>query len=150
MRCPDWLRMKTVLHREKQCRAVLPARAMCSASFLCYSTGVYSLLLHLLSPLVVLTMHAAPSQGVHCTCAITIGATGSFGDEAGKLITFLATSISALTAVLFLIGVLMLVASGVHEEYRQKGKDLMIGSLIAMAVVLGAYAILRMVQFLIQ
>ena len=103
-------------------------------------------------------MHAAPSQGVNCTCptvddctcAITIGATGTFGAEAGKLITFLATSISALTAVLFLTGVLMLVASGVHEEYRQKGKDLMIGSLIAMAVVLGAYAILRMVQFLIQ
>lgn len=64
-----------------------------------------------------------------------------------RIITFLATSITAIGGAMFLVGAFMIILSGAKEDYKQKGKDLMIGSLLGVGVVLGAYAILRTVAF---
>lgn len=80
---------------------------------------------------------------------VDIGTPLSFGQITGNIVNFLAASIGFLTVALFIVGALMLTASGFREEWRNKGKDLMIHSLIAMVIVLGAYAILRTVAFFI-
>ncbi len=96
---------------------------------------------------------------LHVLCGVTpvsaqqlivdIGTPLSLGQITGNIVNFLAASIGFLTVALFMVGALMLTASGFHEEWRNKGKDLMINSLIAMVIVLGAYAILRTVAFFI-
>lgn len=80
---------------------------------------------------------------------VNIGTSLSWEGLTTNIINFLAASIGFVTVAIFIYGALLLTASGVHEEWRNKGKDIMIGSLVAMIVVLGAYAILRTVAFFI-
>lgn len=80
---------------------------------------------------------------------VDIGTPLSWGQLTTNIVTFLAASIGFVTVAIFIYGVLLLTASGVHEEWRNKGKDIMIGSLVAMVLVLGAYAILRTVAFFV-
>jgi hypothetical protein len=56
---------------------------------------------------------------------------------------FAAASVVSITSVLFLIGASYLVASHGDSNMVDKGKKIMIGSLIGMGIVLGAYGILR-------
>ncbi len=56
---------------------------------------------------------------------------------------FAAASIVSVATVLFLVGATYLVASHGDSNMVDKGKKIMIGSLIGMGIVLGAYAILR-------
>jgi hypothetical protein len=51
---------------------------------------------------------------------------------------------------MFTVGAFMIVLSGVKEDYKQKGKDLMVGAILSIAVVLGAYAILRTVDYFLS
>lgn len=64
----------------------------------------------------------------------------------GRIIAYLTGAIGAIAITMFVVGALFVTLSGVKEEWRQKGKDLMIGSILSLAVVLGAYAILRMLE----
>lgn len=80
---------------------------------------------------------------------VDIGTKLSWAQLTGNIIKFLAASIGFLCVAIFIYGALLLTASGAHEEWRNKGKDIMIGSLVAMVIVLGAYAILRTVAFFI-
>ncbi len=56
---------------------------------------------------------------------------------------FAAASIISVSTVLFLVGASYLVASHGDSNMVDKGKKIMIGSLIGMGIVLGAYGILR-------
>lgn len=78
---------------------------------------------------------------------VDIGTRLNIGQLLSNIVNFLAASIGFVTVAIFIFGALKLTASGAHEDWRQQGKDLMIGSLIGMALVLGAYAILRTVMF---
>lgn len=65
----------------------------------------------------------------------------------GKIIAYLTGAIGAVAIAMFVLGALFVTLSGIKEEWRQKGKDLMMGSILSAAVVLGAYAILRMLEY---
>lgn len=64
-----------------------------------------------------------------------------------NIITFMAGSISAISVAMFVVGALLITLSGVKEDLKQRGKDLMIGSVLALAVVAGAYSILRTIDY---
>ncbi len=78
---------------------------------------------------------------------VTIGTEYSLGVIVGRIIDFLAGSITTVATVMFLVGAFMIVLSGAKEDFKQRGKDLMIGSLLSMGVVLGAFAIYRTVAY---
>lgn len=67
----------------------------------------------------------------------------------GNLIFYLSYLIGFVTTALFLIGALYVVIARGQPDKMEKGKKLMIESLIGMAIVLGAYAILRTVAFIV-
>lgn len=81
---------------------------------------------------------------------VNTGTSLGFWQIANNAITFLAGAISAIAVTMFIIGAFFVTVSGVKEDYRQRGKDLMIGSILSLAVVAGAYSILRLVDFLLQ
>jgi len=80
---------------------------------------------------------------------VNIGSPLSWGQLTSNIVNFLAASIGFVSVAIFIFGALKLTASGFNEEWRTQGKDLMIKSLVAMVIVLGAYAILRTVAFFI-
>ena len=92
----------------------------------------------------VLAVQTASAQ-----LTVNIGTVLSWEQLTGNIIDFLAASIGFLCVAIFIYGALLLTASGAHEEWKNKGKDIMIGSLVAMVIVLGAYAILRTVAFFV-
>lgn len=60
---------------------------------------------------------------------------------------FLAVTIVSLCVILFLIGAFLTVLSRGKQDTVQKGKDLMLWSLVGLAVVLGSYGIVRTAFF---
>lgn len=60
-----------------------------------------------------------------------------------KVIAFLASTAVIVCTVLFLIGAFYVVLFAGKEERVKTGKDLMIGSLVGLAIIMGAYAIVR-------
>jgi hypothetical protein len=83
------------------------------------------------------------------TLNVDIGTQFSISQIFQRVIFFLAASITAIGSAMFVVGAFMIILSGVKEDMKQRGKDLMIGSLLGVGVVLGAYAILRTVAFFI-
>lgn len=77
----------------------------------------------------------------------TLGRAYNFWEILGNIMKYLTGAIGAVAITMFVVGALFLTLSGIKEDWRQKGKDLMIGSALSLAVVLGAYAILRMVEY---
>ncbi len=79
----------------------------------------------------------------------TLGVQGGyqFWPTIGRIMEYLTGAIGAVAIAMFVIGALFVTLSGIKEDWRQKGKDLMIGSVMSLAVVLGAYAILRMLEY---
>jgi len=79
----------------------------------------------------------------------TTGAAGgyNFWGIIGRIIDYLAGAIGAVAITMFVVGAFLVTLSGIKEDWRQKGKDLMIGSAMSLAVVLGSYAILRMLEY---
>lgn len=65
----------------------------------------------------------------------------------GRIISYTSGAIGAVAVMMFVVGALLVTLSGVKEDWRQKGKDLMIGAAMSLAVVLGAYAILRTIDY---
>lgn len=78
---------------------------------------------------------------------VDTGSSATFWEIADRVIVYLSGAISTIAVVMFVIGALMITVSGVKEDYRQTGKNLMIGAVLSLAVVLGAYALLRTVDY---
>ena len=87
------------------------------------------------------------------TIAIGLGAKYDFGGIftviAPSIITFLGTSIFWISLTMFVVGTLLFILSAGNEGLLTRGKGLMIGALIGMAVVLGAYALYRTVVWVL-
>lgn len=82
--------------------------------------------------------------------SVGLGTSYNFWQIMNRIITYLAGAITAISLTMFLVGALMITVSGVKEDMKQKGKDLIFGSLISLAVVAGAYSLLRLVSYLLQ
>lgn len=72
---------------------------------------------------------------------VNIGTSGTFGQIAANFVNFLAGIAIVVCGAIFLVGTLFVVLSRGKDDQVQKGKDLMIGSLIGLAVIIAAYAI---------
>ncbi|OGJ59240.1 hypothetical protein A2635_03765 [Candidatus Peribacteria bacterium RIFCSPHIGHO2_01_FULL_51_9] len=72
---------------------------------------------------------------------VNIGTSASFGQVAANFIDFLTGIAIVVCGAIFLVGALFVVLSRGKDDQVQKGKDLMIGSLIGLAVIVAAYAI---------
>ncbi len=82
--------------------------------------------------------------------AMTTGIRIPFAQAMENLIGFLAATIVTISVLFFLIGAVFLIAShGSNTDFLEKGKKTMRNSLIGLAIVLGSYAILRTVLFLL-
>ncbi len=88
----------------------------------------------------------APSA-VSAALQVNIGTVLSWDELTGNIVNFMAASIGFVSVAIFIYGALLMTASGAREEWRNKGKTTMIGALVAMIIVLGAYAILRTVAY---
>ena len=71
----------------------------------------------------------------------------SWGEIIGNVVGTMASSIAYVGAAAFLIGALMYVTGFVSEENKSKGKNVMIGSLVGIAIGLSAMAILNSVLY---
>lgn len=81
------------------------------------------------------------------TLVVDIGTPLSWAQITQSIVNFLAGGIGAISSAVFIYGALKMTGSGFNEEWRNQGKDLMIKSLVALALTLGAYAILRTVTY---
>lgn len=81
---------------------------------------------------------------------VSIGTSYTFWPIMQRIITYLTGSIGVIALAMFVVGAFRITVSGVKEDERQKGKDLMVGAVLSLAVVLGAYAILRTVAFFLS
>ncbi len=88
---------------------------------------------------------ALAQQGAYLV--VGTGTSYTFWEVINRIITYLAGAISAVAMTMFVLGAFFITLSGAKEDYKDKGKDLIFGSLISLAVVLGAYALLRTVDF---
>ena len=93
----------------------------------------------------VAILAAFPAAALARSLSIPIGTAYDLQTITLRIVGFLADSITAVATAMFLVGAFMIVLSGAKEDFKQKGKDLMIGSIVSIAVVLGAYAIYRTV-----
>lgn len=101
--------------------------------------------------LLILAWIAVPAQAfAQRTLNVGIGTNLTFYEIANRVITYLAAVIAPFAVAMFVVGAFMLTVSGVKEDYRQKGKDLMIGAVFSIAVVTGAYALLRTVDYFLS
>ncbi len=80
---------------------------------------------------------------------VNTGVRASFPEIMTKIVSFLAVTSVMFTITLFLIGAFKMVMYGYNENKLKEGKDLMIGSLIGLCVILGSYGIIRTVLFLV-
>lgn len=71
------------------------------------------------------------------------------GSVIENIIDTLGLTIFSLAGAAFLLGALMYAAGFVNEENKSKGKNLMIGALVGMAVVLASHTIFNTVYFFV-
>lgn len=83
------------------------------------------------------------------TLTVDLGTSQTLAQVVENVVTFMARSVGIVCAALVIVGALMIVASRGDDSLKNRGKDLIIYSLIGMAIVLGAAAILRMTFFLV-
>lgn len=72
---------------------------------------------------------------------VNIGTSATFSQVAANFVNFLAGIAVVVCGAVFLVGTLFVVLSRGKDDQVQKGKDLMLGSLIGLAVIIAAYAI---------
>ena len=70
-------------------------------------------------------------------------------DIINNIIITMGYTIFYVSTAAFMVGALMYTAGFVNEEYKSKGKNLMIGSLVGMALVLSAKAIFNAAYFFV-
>lgn len=73
----------------------------------------------------------------------------SWGDIINNIVGTLGITIFSVAAAAFLLGAMMYISGFVSEENKSKGKNLMIGALLGMAIVLSALAILNTAYFFV-
>lgn len=88
--------------------------------------------------------------GITRNLTVSIGTSFTLGQMVQRVVDFLAASITTVASAMFLVGAFMIVLAGAKEDYKQQGKDLMMGSIMSIGVVLGAYAIYRTVALFLQ
>lgn len=84
-----------------------------------------------------------PSAFAYTTVPLTvnIGTSATFGQVASHFVNFLAGIAAVVCGATFVVGALFVVLSRGKDDQVQKGKDLMIGSMTGLAVIVAAYAI---------
>lgn len=83
------------------------------------------------------------------TLTVELGTRQSITEVVSNIITFMARSVGIVAAACVIVGALLIAASRGEDPLKSRGKDLIIYSLIGLAVVLGAAAILRMVFYIV-
>ena len=73
----------------------------------------------------------------------------TWGQVINSLINTLGVTIFTVSAAAFMIGALMYTAGFINEENKSKGKQLMIGALLGMAIVLSAKALFNAAFFFV-
>ncbi|MDP6561583.1 MAG: hypothetical protein QF793_01525 [Candidatus Peribacteraceae bacterium] len=73
----------------------------------------------------------------------------TWGQVINNLVGTLGVTIFAVSVAAFLIGALMYISGFISEENKNKGKNLMIGALFGMAVVISAKAIFNAAYFFV-
>lgn len=73
----------------------------------------------------------------------------TWGQAINSLIGTLGVTIFTVSAAAFMIGALMYTAGFINEENKSKGKQLMIGALFGMAIVLSAKALFNAAFFFV-
>ena len=113
----------------------------------------YAILEGMVRILCLLATLLAPSHVFaqeHRTIVLTTGIRISFASALDNLVTFLAVSAGAVAICVFLIGAFYVVSSSVHAEGMETGKKMMKNSLMGLAIILGSFAILRTVFYLLN
>ncbi len=83
------------------------------------------------------------------TLTVELGTRQSILEIGENVVTFLARSIGIVCAALVILGALFIVASRGEDPLKSRGKDLVLYSLIGLAVVLGSAGILQMVFYIL-
>lgn len=73
----------------------------------------------------------------------------TWGGMIGSIIETLVASIVYVSGAVFILGALFFALAGAKEDWKAWGKSMMVNSLIALAVVVGALSILRAASFFI-
>lgn len=76
-----------------------------------------------------------------------LGVSNTILNVLDNIVTFLGQAIVFVSGAMFLTGAFLLILSGARESLKELGKNLMIGSLVGLGVVLGSYAIWRTVAW---
>lgn len=100
--------------------------------------------------LALLLLPTAAAADVPRFLNVGVGTSLTVGQIIERIIIFLSASISALSVAMFVVGAFLITLSGVKEDLKDRGKNLMIGSVIALAIVAGAYAMLRTVDYFLS
>lgn len=108
--------------------------------------SVYIGLVILLLPVLCQAGNANPNPAPR-TLAVDTGYSFDFNTIARGIMNFLATMITSVAALVFLIGAFMFVLSRGKEDWISRGKEMMFGAIAGMAVVLCSYGILRTMYF---
>lgn len=98
-----------------------------------------------LSSLLIGILAFFPQMALAGKLIVSIGTPSNLQAITMRVVIFLADTITVIATAMFLVGAFMVVLAGAKEDYKQRGKDLMIGSLLSVGVVLGAYALYRTV-----
>lgn len=72
---------------------------------------------------------------------VNIGTSATFGQIAANFVSFLTGIAAVVCGAIFIVGALFVVLSRGKDDQVQKGKDLMVGAMIGLAVIVAAYAI---------
>lgn len=110
----------------------------------CYNGGM-TWLRAVTAALLFLTSVPAAARTLTVGIGTPISALGLFF----RVANFLAISSATVCLGIFVVGALILTGSRGQESGVQKGRDLMTGSLIGLAVILGSYALLRLVLYVV-
>ncbi len=114
---------------------------------LCYNTSMsLSSMLHALWQAVVPSAHA-----VFDSFTVTTWGYGdrTWQDILGSIVNMLKSTITVAAVAVFVTGAFMFTISAGDEKRKSNGKNMMIGSLWALGIVLGAQAILRTVSYFV-
>lgn len=103
-----------------------------------------------LAPLAALLAPVSTMANQPRYLVVGTGTSYTFLDIVSRVMTYLTSMIGLIALTMFIVGAFMVTLSGVKEDLRERGKDMMIGSVISMAVVAGAYAILRTIDFFLS
>lgn len=92
----------------------------------------------------------APFTAHAFSMSVNTGINTSFANILSGVTAILLAGAAPVMLAVFMIGALFMTAAAGDEGRIKKGKDIMIGSLIGLFVILGSYGILRTVLFFIS